>query len=146
MIKILKFKFIVIISLGWVFISNAQITLTHNVGNTPIATGMSSCEGDETWMRVFDISDFGIGSNEEFAITSAQIAFVESNPGATLQYRIYSIGEDFPNYPYALYPPTLLGTRGIGTAPTINGTPEIVQTNFEEPVIVPAGTEKYWLL
>jgi gliding motility-associated-like protein len=142
MTKTLKFKFIIVISIFWIFKSNAQISLTHNVGNTPIDTGMFSCEGDETWIRVFDLSEFGIGPNEEFAITSGQIAFTESNPGANLQYRIYSIGSDFPNYPYSLYPPTLLGTRGIGTAPSINGTPEILQTDFDEPVIIPAGTEK----
>jgi gliding motility-associated-like protein len=142
MSKTLKFKFIVIIAFCWIFKSNAQITLTHNVGDTPIATGMFSCEGDETWMRIFDLADFGVEPNEEFAITSGQIAFSESNPGANLQYRFYSIGPDFPNYPFSLYPPTLLGTRGIGTAPTISGAPEIVQTDFEEPVIIPAGTEK----
>lgn len=142
MIKTLKLKFIVIISLFCIFQSKAQITLTHNIGETPIATEMFSCEGDETWMRVFDLSEFGVGPNEEFAITSGQIAFSESNPGANLQFRIYSVGGDFPNYPYSLYPPTLLGTRGIGTAPTINGEPEILQTDFNEPVIIPAGTEK----
>jgi len=87
--KNLKFKLIVIISICWIFKSNAQITLTHNVGNTPIDTGMFSCEGDETWIRIFDLADFGIGPNEEFAITSGQIAFSESNSGANLQYRFY---------------------------------------------------------
>lgn len=135
-------KLIFILLIYPFFISNAQITLNHNVGNTPIETGMFSCEGDETWMRVFDLSEFGISPNEEFAITSGQIAFSESNPGANLQYRIYSVGADFPNYPYSLYPPTLLGSRGFGAAPVINGAPEIVQTDFEEPIIVPAGTEK----
>lgn len=140
--KNLKFKLIVIISICWIFKSNAQITLTHNVGNTPIDTGMFSCEGDETWIRIFDLADFGIGPNEEFAITSGQIAFSESNSGANLQYRFYRVSPDFPNYPYSLYPTTLLGTRGIGEAPSISGVPEIVQTDFDEPVIIPAGTEK----
>ncbi|WP_396603240.1 T9SS type B sorting domain-containing protein [Algibacter sp. R77976] len=103
---------------------------------------MFSCEGDETWMRIFDLADFGIGPNEEFAITSGQIALSESNTGANLQYRFYSIGQEFPNYPYSLYPTNLLGSRGIGEAPSISGVPEIVQTDFDEPVIIPAGTEK----
>ncbi|WP_296322318.1 T9SS type B sorting domain-containing protein [Winogradskyella sp.] len=128
--------------LGLGFITHGQITLSNNVGNVPIDTGMFSCEEDETWMKVFDLSEFGIDTNEEFVITSGEIGLVESNPGATLQYRIYSIDNDFPNYPFSIYPPTLLGTRGIGTAPTINGTPQIVQTNFDEPIIVPAGVEK----
>jgi gliding motility-associated-like protein len=140
--KNLKFKLIIIISICWIFKSNAQITLTHNVGNTPIDTGMFSCEGDETWMRIFDLADFGIGPNEEFAITSGQIALAESYSGANLFFRFYRVGPDFPNYPFSLYPTTLLGTRGIGEAPTITGAPEIVQTDFDEPVIIPAGTEK----
>jgi gliding motility-associated-like protein len=119
-----------------------QITLTNNVGNTPIETDMFSCESDETWMRVFKLSDFGIASNEQFVIKSGQVALSQSNSGAHLQFRIYSIDDNFPNYSYSLYPLTLLGTRGIGTAPVINGPPEIIQLDFEESVIVPAGTER----
>ncbi|MCA0132141.1 T9SS type B sorting domain-containing protein [Winogradskyella alexanderae] len=149
--KYLKYYLLVLVALSWVFNSFAQITLSHNVGNTPIDTGMFSCEGDETWMRIFNLADFGVGPNEEFAITSGQIAFAESYSGANLQFRFYRVGPEFPNYPYSLYPTDLLGTRGIGEAPTITGAPEIVQTDFDEPVIIPAGTEqilvaveKYW--
>ncbi len=152
MSKNFEFKIIIIIIICCIFKSNAQIILSHNVGNTPVDTGMFSCDDrNETWMRIFNLADFGIGPNEEFAITSGQIALAESYSGAGLQFRFYRIGPDFPNYPYSLYPPTLLGTRGIGDAPTITGAPEIIETDFGQPVIVPAGTEqilvaveKYW--
>lgn len=63
----------------------AQITLTHNVGNTPIDTGMFSCEDrDEGWSKIFKLSDFGIKPNEQFFINSLQFALSESNTGARL--------------------------------------------------------------
>ncbi len=122
---------------------NAQITLNHNVGNTPIDTGMFSCEDrDEGWSKIFKLSDFGIKPNEQFFINSLQFALSESNTGAHLQFSVYSIDENFPNFFYSLYPRTVLGTRGYGQAPLINGSPEIIDVYFEEPIIVPAGTER----
>lgn len=35
-----------------------------------------------------------------------------------------------------------MGTRGYGQAPLINGAPEIIDVYFEEPIIIPAGTER----
>lgn len=121
----------------------AQITLTHNVGNTPIDTGMFSCEDrDEGWSKIFKLSDFGIKPNEQFYINSLQVALSESNTGAHLQFSVYSIDENFPVFFYSLYPRSALGTRGYGQAPLINGSPEIIDVYFEEPIIVPAGTER----
>lgn len=124
------------------FHSNAQITLTNNVGNTLIETGMVSCEEDEVWARIFRLSDFGISANEQFVITSGQIAFSSSNEGANLQYNIYSIDDNFPESYYNFQFPILLGSRGIGTAPIITGVPQIIQTDFEVPIVVPAGTHR----
>lgn len=121
----------------------AQIKLTHNVGNTPIDTGMFSCEDrDEGWSKIFKLSDFGIKPNEQFNINSLQVALSESNTGAYLQFSVYSIDENFPVFFHSLYPRSALGTRGYGQAPLINGPPEIIDVYFEEPIIVPAGTER----
>ncbi|WP_345007967.1 T9SS type B sorting domain-containing protein [Snuella lapsa] len=120
----------------------AQITLTHNVGTTPIGTDMYSCERDEGWSRVFRLSDFDIAANEQFVIKSGQVALSKSNSGAFLQFNVYSIDDNFPVFFHSLYPRTLLGSRGIGQAPNISGAPEIVQVEFEEPIIVPAGVER----
>ncbi|MET7029515.1 T9SS type B sorting domain-containing protein [Sediminicola luteus] len=121
---------------------NAQITLTNNIGTTPIETDMYSCERDEGWSRVFTLSDFGIASNEQFVINSGQVALSRSNNGAYLQFSVFSIDENFPEFFYSLYPRTLLGTRGIGRAPVVNGAPVIVEAQFDEPIIVPAGTRR----
>ncbi len=123
-------------------IINAQIKLTHNIGDNPIDTGMFSCERDEGWSRVFKLSDFGVSPNEQFIIKSGEVAFSKSNSGAHLQFNVFSIDDTFPEFFYSLYPRTLLGARGIGQSPVINGSPEIVRVDFEEPIIVPAGTER----
>ncbi|MCH4551574.1 T9SS type B sorting domain-containing protein [Aestuariibaculum lutulentum] len=120
-----------------------EITLTHNVGNVPIDTGMFSCEDrDEGWSKIFKLSDFGIAANEQFLIKSLQVALSESNTGATLQVSVYSIDDSFPVFFQSLYPRTVLGTRSIGIAPEIKGSPEIIQKDFDEPIVVPAGTER----
>lgn len=121
---------------------NAQIKLTHNIGTIPIHTDMFSCESDEGWSRVFKLSDFGVSPNEQFIIKSGQVAFSKSNGGALLQFNVFSIDETFPEFFYSLYPRTLLGARGIGQSPIINGPPEIIQVDFEEPIIVPAGVDR----
>ncbi|TGV00241.1 T9SS type B sorting domain-containing protein [Flavivirga rizhaonensis] len=103
---------------------------------------MFSCERDEGWSRVFKLSDFGILPSQQFAINSGEVAFSKSNSGAFLQFNVFSIDEDFPTFFHSLYPRTLLGSRGIGQAPVINGSPEIVRVDFDEPIIVPAGVDR----
>lgn len=136
--NILSFLFVFIY-----FNISAQIKLTHNIGNTPIDTGMFSCEDrDEGWSRIFKLSDFGIRVNEQFIIKSGQVALSKSSSGAYLQFNVYSIDENFPIFFYSLYPRTVLGSRGIGRAPIISGGPKIIDVEFEAPIIIPAGTER----
>ncbi|WP_252723845.1 T9SS type B sorting domain-containing protein [Winogradskyella psychrotolerans] len=123
---------LLILFLNWNHYSNAQITLSHNIGTTPIETDMFSCEDFETWSRIFNLADFGIAANEQFIIRSGQVAFSQSSDGAILEFRVMNIDDNFH----------LLGRRGIGQSPIINGAPEIIQTDFENPIIVPAGTER----
>ena len=120
----------------------SQITLTHNIGTTPIETDMFSCEEDEVWSRVFYLSDFGILPNEQFLIKSGEIALSKSNDGALLQLSVSSIGEDFPGLINQQYSDKLLGMRPMGRAPIVTGAPEIVHVDFDEPIVVPAGVNK----
>ncbi|WP_225969321.1 T9SS type B sorting domain-containing protein [Dokdonia sp. PRO95] len=138
----LHFKLLLLICISVVFKSNSQITLSHNVGSTPVETDMTSCERDESWSRIFKLSDFGIAASEQFIITSGQVGLSKSSTGAYLEFNIYSIDGDFPYYPYSVYPTTHLGGYGLGQSPEINGTPEIIETDFDRPIIVPAGTER----
>jgi gliding motility-associated-like protein len=142
MSKTLKFKFIVVISICWIFKSNAQITLTQNVGNTPIVTAMTSCEDDESWSRIFQLSDFGIKPNEQFIIRSGQVALSKSSSGARLSMHISSIHGEFPAFYTNENPLRALGGRGYGQSPVIDGSPQIVDIDFVEPVVVPAGVER----
>ena len=121
---------------------NAQVTLNYNFGEDLIDSGMSSCERDEGWSRVFTLSDFGISPYEQFVIKSGEVAFSKSDGGANLQFIVYSIDETFPEFFYSLYPITVLGSHYIGQAPVVNGVPEIIQVDFEQPIIVPAGVER----
>jgi hypothetical protein len=117
-------------------IVNGQIKLTHNIGENPIDTGMPSCEDYENWARVFELSDFGITTGEQFLIKSIEVAISKSYNGANLQYGVYSVDSKFPESE-----PLLLGFGGYMILPKID-TPQIIQFDLETPVVVPAGVEK----
>lgn len=117
---------------------NAQIKLTHNTGDTPIATDMYSCEDDdEHWARIFKLSDFGISRSDQFIINSMQTAISRSYGGAYLLFAIYSIDSDYPNSR-----PSALGHRYYVAPRVVDGPPEIIQVDFSTPIIVPTGVER----
>lgn len=135
----LKKAVLLLVFLSFQYI-NAQITLTNNIGTTLVKTDMLPCENNESWSRVFNLSDYGIAPNEQFVIKSAQIGISKSDTGSDLYIRVYSIDDSkFPNYDYSLYPETVLGSRGMGKTPLITGVPQIVKVDFDEPIIIPAG-------
>ena len=117
---------------------SAQITLTHNVGNTPIQTDMFSCEFAQSWSRKFKLSDFGVSSTEKFKINSGEVAIYNSLGGASLQFNIYKVDTDFPN---SFSITNLIGSSQIVPIPIIGENPEIVSVNFDVPVIIPDGVE-----
>ncbi len=131
--------FLLIFSFQYV---DAQIKLNQNTGNTLVETGMPSCEKEESWGRIFKLSDFGVGPNEQFIICSGQIGLSKSNSGASLSINVFSFTDLPPQGSNVLRPTLLLGSRGIGQAPVIDGEPEIVQADFDEPIVVPAGVDR----
>lgn len=145
-IKILKKnKFIVAVSFViFLFLQNinAQITLTHNVGTTLVKTDMYSCSKDESWSRLFTLSDFGIAPNEQFVIKSGQVGISKSEEGSKLYFSVYSIDDNFPVFFYSSFPRTVLGSRGLKSTTVINGASQILQFDFDEPIIVPAGIKR----
>jgi len=122
--------------------ANAQITLNHNVGTTLLKTGMYSCDRDESWSKLFTLSDFGIAPNEQFVIKSGQIGISKSDEGSNLSFSVYSIDDNFPVFFYSTYPRTVLGRQGLKATTVINGAPQVLQFDFDEPIIVPAGTKR----
>lgn len=141
----LKFMFkniaLLLIALSFQCI-NAQITLTNNIGSTLIKTDMYSCMEDENWGRVFKLSDFGIAPNEQFIIKSGQIGIARSGIGSKLYFSVYIFDERFPDLYNSYFEKPLLGTRGVISTKFIDGNPEIMQLDFDTPIIVPAGVEK----
>ncbi|OXA93501.1 T9SS type B sorting domain-containing protein [Flavobacterium hercynium] len=122
--------------------SYAQITLTNNIGNTLIKTDMYSCERDEIWSRIFKLSDFGIAPNEQFIIKSGQVGISKSDSGSSFQFYIYSLDASYPSYTFTRLPIKARGARGWQKTPVIEGNPRVIQVDFDEPVVIPAGVER----
>ncbi|MBU3010173.1 T9SS type B sorting domain-containing protein [Polaribacter vadi] len=111
---------------------NSQITLTHNVGNTPIKTDWESCDDEESWARTFTLSEFGISETDQFIITSGQTAISNSYNGARISIGVFSIDDNFPNSNT-----TYLGGGSV-TTPEIGSTPEIITINFNRAIVIPS--------
>lgn len=130
----------IILSIVFLFyfsiIGFAQITLTHNIGTTPIDTGMPNCDYEEYWARTFVLSDFGITVNEQFIIRSGQVAISNSYDGAQMSFSIFSIDDNFPNSS-----PISIG-GGTVFIEEIGDIPEIVEIEFISPIVVPSNVEK----
>jgi gliding motility-associated-like protein len=114
----------------------SQITLSHNVGITPIKTDWTSCEDEEYWARTFTLSEFGISTTDQFIIKSGQIAVSNSYDGARLNIGVLVIDSDFPNST-----PKYLG-GGSGVVPAIGDAPEIVNIEFFTPIVIPSNAKR----
>ena len=114
---------------------NAQIKLKTNVGDDLIETGMSTCEYDENWSKIFKLSDFGIGTDEQFHITRGEVGIIRSDSIFNFYYSVFKIDENFPESD-----PILIGGSWM-YLPEIN-SPEIVQFELQNSIVVPAGVER----
>jgi gliding motility-associated-like protein len=121
---------------------NAQITLTNNIGTTLVKTDMLPCDDSEGWSRLFKLSDFGIKPNEQFIIKSGQIGISKSNIETELYITVASVDVDYPEFLTTPYHTKVLGTGSLGKTPIINGASQIVQAEFDTPIVVPAGTDR----
>lgn len=121
-------------------VTNAQITLNHNIGENLIDSGMISCEEEESWGKVFNLADFGVTTNEQFIIRSGQVGISKAHNGAGVGFNVYSVDSNFPESA-----PILLGSRLHIMLPKID-TPQIIQFDLEEPVVVPAGVERIMIV
>ncbi|WP_026776523.1 T9SS type B sorting domain-containing protein [Polaribacter sp. Hel_I_88] len=121
-----------------IFCSNllSQITLTHNVGNTPIKTDWESCDYEESWARTFTLSDFGVIKSDQLIIRSGQTAISNSYNGARISFAVFSIDDNFPNSNNVY-----LGGGSV-SVPEIGNKPEIINITFSRPVVIPSKTTK----
>jgi len=115
----------------------SQITLNTNIGSDLINSGMTSCDSyDEAWYKVFDLSDFGITTNDQFIIETGQVGISKSYGGAGLSLGVFAIDDNFPN----TYADPING-GGHHILPEINN-PTIVNFNIDNPIVVPASVKK----
>lgn len=118
----------------------SQITLSNNTGDEVKYTGMFYCNQTEWWAREFILSDFGINENQEFIVSGGRIAINYSYWGASHQYNIYEIDENFPN---SFDESKLIGSSQVEELP---GAREIISTfvnmNFNQPIIIPSHVKK----
>lgn len=120
------------------FSLNSQITLSYNVGNRPIKTDWNTCGNvNEYFARVFTLSDFNIGLEEQFILKKAQIAVSNAQQSNALIVNIYKIDENFP----ATKPEEISIGNYLGT-PIIGDNPEVLELEFFEPILIPAGVKR----
>ena len=117
----------------------SQIELTNNIGNDVKFKGMFSCYETELWAREFTLSDFGIGENEEFIIKSGKFAIHYSYGGASYQFNIYEIDDNFPS---SFDSNLLIGSSNTYSIPYASSVSKIVEKTFETPILVPAHVKR----
>lgn len=123
----------------FIFYSNSysQITLSHNVGNTPVKTDWKSCQGEEYWARAFTLSEFGISTDEQFILKSGQFAISNAQEGAELILNVYSIDENFPDSE-----PKIMSYGNYLETPLIGDIPQILTINFSTPIVITSGIKR----
>lgn len=140
LIKKLKKNHLLFIAL---FIFNvsvlSQTTLSHNIGDNLVNTGMFSCGEPEYFARTFTLSDFGISGADEFVISSGNFGIARSFQGAMARFNIYAIDDNFPD---SFDDTNLLGSSQFQIIPYVwqYGPPLLITINFDDPVIIPIGT------
>ena len=122
------------------FSGNSQITLSNNIGDDVKFKNMFSCYQTEWWAREFILSDFEITENQEFIIKSGRIAINYSYSGASFQFNIFEIDENFPN---SFDESKLIGSSQVESLPSAYGlTPTFVSLEFDIPILIPAYVKK----
>lgn len=121
--------------------SGAVTRLSHNTCDDVIRTDIHSCYGSAIyWARDFTLKDFGISNNEEFIITSGQVGVNNVSYGAEATFNIYKIDN---NFPASFSTADLIGSSQTQSLPYIgSGTSQVIQVNFNTPIVVPAGVER----
>ncbi|WP_028887270.1 T9SS type B sorting domain-containing protein [Tenacibaculum ovolyticum] len=117
----------------------SQIELTNNFDDDVKFKNMFSCYQTEWWAREFTLSEFGISENQEFIIKSGKFAVNYSYNGASYQFNIYEIDENFPT---SFNENKLIGSSEIGSIPYAGSTSVIVTKNFNQHIVIPSNVKK----
>lgn len=122
--------------------SSGSVTrISHNVCDDLVKNFGLACYGTiYNWARDFNLKDFGISTNEEYVITSGQVGVNNTGWGANVSFNFYKIDNNFP----ASFSETdLIGSSQTKPIPpSIGNDSEIIQIDFNTPIVIPAGVEK----
>lgn len=131
---------LLLLHIAFTCISSAQITLSHNIGNTIVETYSYGCTGGNVkWGRTFTVEDFGVNPGKDFVITSGEAAVTYENTDwdSLIQFNIYSIDE---NFPASFDEQNLIGSSQIVDIWMEPGP--IFTLNFDAPIVIPANVER----
>jgi hypothetical protein len=122
---------LLLLSILFVYTTNAQITLTQNTDNIITATNSVACpSGDNQQARLFDLANFGITS--DFELTSGEIGVQTVGATFDVTVNVYDSNASFPTG----FPGTLLGSQVVTIPLGSDGT--IVSYNFSPAITIPA--------
>ncbi|GGG59258.1 T9SS type A sorting domain-containing protein [Bizionia arctica] len=128
---------LLLLSILFVYTTNAQITLSNNVGSTIIPGASVSCPGgDNHFARQFTLADFGVTG--EFQLTSGEFG-IETINGIerNITVNVYSSDGNFPTS----LPGALLGTQVVNV-PATTPAASVISYSFTTPITL-ATTETY---
>ncbi|WP_373056209.1 hypothetical protein [Zunongwangia sp. H14] len=120
--------------------AGAQTILTHNTCGPVVKTTNHSCESSYIyWGRDFRLEDFGITGDEELVIETGEVGLSYTSWGATIQFNIYKIDD---NFPASFAASDLLGSsQEVQVWVHETNPPEIIRIDFDNPVVIPADVE-----
>ncbi|MBN4085382.1 T9SS type B sorting domain-containing protein, partial [Flavobacteriaceae bacterium AH-315-B10] len=120
--------------------SGSTTTLTHNFCDDIVQTMHHSCYSSYTYFgRDFYLEDFGISTNEEFVINSGQVGISYSSWGATVQFNVYKIDDNFPD---SFSETDLIGSSQEYQFPYMGELVRILDIDFETPIMIPADVTR----
>lgn len=121
--------------------SGSNTRLTHNVCDDLIETRIHSCKHAYIyWARAFNLSDFGISTNEELTITSGQVGINKTGWLPEISFNIYKIDDNFPS---SFSETDLIGSSQYQRVePSIDRRSQIIQVDFDTPIIIPANVDR----
>ncbi|QQY84003.1 T9SS type B sorting domain-containing protein [Tamlana sp. s12] len=97
---------------------------------------MFSCESPKHFYQFFDLSEFGIQSNNRFSINSGKVAFYNTLGGEHLQFNIYSADSN-----RRLNKSNYIGSSQVMVIPEIGENPEILNLQFDKPIVIPGDVQ-----
>lgn len=137
--KNLKFQILIILTLIWMFNSNAQILVGNSSCNEIGEASIYGCSwGGINWAKTYDLTNFGIDNNEELLLTSGEIGLDWVGTwDVNIRFNIYEIDTNFPN---SFSETDLIGSSQVVPIPYFGqNNPQIISVDFDTPILIPSG-------